>query len=86
MNAVTTSKLRKNIGQYFDQVYDNKEVLIIPRPEGKNVVILSVDQYNMMEMDETAYLMSSPANAKRLLSAMEELKKVKGLAKELIEV
>jgi antitoxin YefM len=45
------------------------------------VVMLSLDEYEQLE--ETAHLMRSPANAKRLMQAIEELSRGKGKERKL---
>ncbi len=50
--------------------------MIITRERDQAVVMISLDDYE--QLDETAYLLRSPANARRLLSAIESLKKGKG--------
>ncbi|KIF96468.1 antitoxin YefM [Enterobacter cloacae] len=50
---------------------DHAPVLIVNQ-NGVSCVLMSLDEYNSLE--ETAYLMRSPANAKRLLSSIESLK------------
>ena len=47
------------------------------------VVMISLEDYQAME--ETAYLLRSPANARHLLEAIAELEAGKGLERELVE-
>ena len=60
----------------MDRVCDDHEALIITRIGRQSVVMLSLDDYRSLE--ETAYLLRSPANAKRLLSAVEDLDRDRG--------
>ncbi|MDQ1250838.1 MAG: antitoxin YefM [Actinomycetota bacterium] len=46
------------------------------------VVVVSLEDYESLK--ETAYLMRSPANARRLLSAMERLEAGRGVAHDLV--
>ena len=57
-------------------------VLIITRNGEQSVVMLSLEDYKALE--ETAYLLRSPANAKRLLAATEKLNSGKGVARKLL--
>ncbi len=83
MNVTTISKFRKNSKNYFDQVIDNSDVLLITRNDGQTVVVMTLDEYN--SKTETEYLLSSPANAKRLLKSMENARKGNVQEHELIE-
>ena len=67
----------------MDQVNDDHEPVIVTRAKGKPVVMVSLEDW--ASMDETTYLLSSPANARRLMQAIEELKAGKGVPHDLIE-
>jgi antitoxin YefM len=67
----------------MERVCDDHNPLIITRKSNRPVIMLSLEDYQAME--ETAYLMRSPKNAKRLLESIIELENGKGLTKELIE-
>lgn len=74
MKAITISNLRSRISYFFNLVSNSSEVLIIPRTNTDDaVVILSLKEYNALT--ETNYLMSSEANRKRLLESIEQLAK-----------
>ena len=57
--------------------------IIITRKNEAPVVMMSLEDYQSME--ETTYLLRSPANARHLLESIAELEAGKGLVKELIE-
>lgn len=67
----------------MDRVCSDHEPLIITRNGQQAVVMLSLEDYKALE--ETAYLLSSPANARRLLSAMAQLNAGKGAPREHAE-
>ncbi|MDR2729156.1 MAG: type II toxin-antitoxin system Phd/YefM family antitoxin [Chitinispirillales bacterium] len=46
MLAVNYSTIRNNLKEYCDKVTDNNETVIVTRKYEKNVVILSLDEYN----------------------------------------
>ena len=71
MDAMTYSTLRANLASTMDRVCDDHEVLIITRNGDQAVVMLSLEDYKTLE--ETAYLLRTPTNAKRLLSAATQL-------------
>ena len=73
MKVSTYSDLRKNLKEQLDQVYDDKDMLIIKRKANKDVVILSLEEYNSLR--ETSYLLSSKANARRLFESMEQIER-----------
>ncbi len=84
MQAVTYSEARNNLAAMLDKAVDDHEHIIITRKSGKNAVLMSLEDFNAWQ--ETEYLLSSPANAKRLLQSLENVRKGKGLVnQELIE-
>ena len=83
MRTLTSTELRANLSSVMDQVNDDHEPVIVTRAGGKPVVMLSLEDYDAM--DETAYLLSSPRNAERLLAAVEQLRAGRGVERDLIE-
>ncbi|MBI5918199.1 MAG: type II toxin-antitoxin system prevent-host-death family antitoxin [Nitrosomonadales bacterium] len=81
MDAITYSAARANLAKTMDRVCDDHEPLIITRNGEQSVVMLSLDDYKALE--ETAYLLRSPANAKRLLAALGQLAEGNGVEREL---
>jgi antitoxin YefM len=81
MDAITYSAARAHLASTMDRVCDNHEALIITRNREQSVVMLSLADFQALE--ETAYLLRSPANAKRLLSAAAQLTAGKGTEREL---
>ena len=77
MKAVTISSLRTNMKTYFDEVSATDDILIIPRNNNEDdaVVVISIKEYN--SLIETAHLLSTETNRKRLESSIEKLKKGK---------
>jgi len=72
MDVKTYSHARQNLAELMDEVCDNCAPVIVTRQGAKSVVILPLEEYESME--ETLYLLRSPANAARLYSAIEEIK------------
>ena len=66
--ALTYSRLRAELKSVLDEVCDNREPVYVSRRKGGDVVILSREDYE--SLDETAYLLRSPANARRLDAAL----------------
>jgi antitoxin YefM len=66
--AVSYTELRKKLKAVCDQVCDQHEPLLIRRRRGGDVVLVAKEDYESLE--ETAYLLSSPENARRLFEAL----------------
>ncbi len=81
MDAVNFSEFRSHLKTYLDKVGEDHTPLLIMRPQGIPAVLISLDDFHGYE--ETAYLMSSPANAKRLA---ESIASTEYLDHDLIEV
>ncbi len=81
MDAVTYSSARANLASTMNRVCEDHEALIITRNGEQSVVMLSLEDYKALE--ETAYLLRNPTNAKRLLSAIGQLNAGKGTEREL---
>lgn len=81
MDAMTYTAVRANLASTMDRVCNDHEALIITRNGDQAVVMLSLEDYKALE--ETAYLLRTPANAKRLLSATVQLNAGKGVEREL---
>lgn len=81
MDAMAYSTLRANLASTMDRVCNDHEVLIITRNGDQAVVMLSLEDYKTLE--ETAYLLRTPTNAKRLLSAATQLNADQGTEREL---
>lgn len=81
MLAVNYSTLRNNLKAYCDEASDNNQTVIITRKSEKNIVIMSLENYNQ--------LMKSLRNAEYLAKldrSMEQIHKGNGHAHTLIEV
>ncbi len=83
MDAITYSTARANLASTMDRVCNEHEALIITRNGDQSVVMLSLEDFQAMQ--EAAYLLRNPANAKRLISAVSQLNSGKGIARELTE-
>jgi antitoxin YefM len=81
MDAINYSAARANLAKTMDRVCDDHEPLIITRNGERSVVMLSLEDYKAPE--ETAFLLRSPTNAKRLMSAIAQLDAGNGVEREL---
>ena len=83
MKALSYTALRKTLAKTMGKVCDDHEAIIITRKSEGAVVMLSLDDYESLE--ETAYLLRSPKNVKRLIESISQLEEGKGLEKALQE-
>jgi antitoxin YefM len=83
MDAITYSAARANLARTMDRVCEDHEPIIITRNGDPSVVMVSLEDYKSLE--ETAYLLRSPANARRLLSSIAQLNAGQGAPRELAE-
>lgn len=81
MLAVNYSTIRKKFKDYCDKVTNEFETVIVTRKDEKNVVIISLEEYNTIikASKNAAYL-------DMLDRSMEQLAKGEGKVHELIEV
>ena len=68
MRTMSYTESRARYAEVLDSVVNDREEVVITRAGHDPVVIVSLDDYESLR--ETAYLMRSPANARRLLDAM----------------
>ena len=83
MNAITYTDLRQNLKTYMDKVIQDNDPLIITRKNKKNVILISVDEYN--SLIETNYLLSNEANAEHLKKSIAHHKSGKTKLRELFD-
>jgi antitoxin YefM len=83
MDAISYSDLRQNLKSYMDKVYDDNDALIITRKDKKNLVLLSVEEYN--SLIETNYLLSNEDNAEHLRKSIDQYKAGKIKNRKIIE-
>ena len=81
---MTYSAARENLASTMKQVCSDHDPVIITRKRDEAVVMMSLEDYSSLQ--ETAYLMRSPENAKRLAEGIAQLEKGKGIRKELSEL
>jgi antitoxin YefM len=70
MQVVNYTEARNNFKSMLDQVCDDFEPMIITRKNGSAAVLISIEEYNSFK--ETAYLLSTPANATRLTESLKQ--------------
>jgi len=83
MNVVTINEARRNLDLLIAKVVANAEPTIITTDTGQQIVLLPLDEFNAWQ--ETAYLLSNPANAAHLRQSIAEAQQGKIVERELIE-
>ena len=81
MKSITYTAARENLASTINRVCEDQAPIVITRNRDQAVVMLSLAEYESLQ--ETAYLLRSPANAKRLLESIESLERGKGIRKKL---
>jgi len=81
MNAITYTAARENLASTMDQVCLDRDPVIITRKREQAVVMISLEDYEALQ--ETAYLLRSSANAKRLIASVEAAEKGNLITKEI---
>jgi antitoxin YefM len=82
MKAITYTAAREGLASAMDEVCRDRAPLVITRNRDQSVVLMSLDDYE--EMQETVHLLRSPANARRLLAAIQSLESGKGQRRSLV--
>ena len=83
MHVISFSQARSQFKGVIDRVVADCDVTLIHSRDGQNAVLLSESTYNSML--ETLHLMQSPANARRLMSAVEHDRKGAAKPHDLLE-
>ena len=81
MKSITYTAARENLASTINRVCEDNAPVLITRNRDQVVVMLSLAEYESLQ--ETAHLLRSPANAKRLLKSIESLERGKIVRKKL---
>jgi antitoxin YefM len=84
MKAITYTAARESLAATMDGVCDDHDPVIITRNRDQAVVMMSLADYESLQ--ETAYLLRSPANARRLLESISEAEGNGGITKSISEL
>jgi antitoxin YefM len=80
MTAITSANADKSLIQAILKVCDDREPLVIIHDDQRSVVMLPLEEYEAL--NETSYLLRSPANTRHLLESIEQLRSGKGTIRE----
>ncbi len=83
MNTIKYSVARANLALTMKKVCKDHEPVIITRQKEESVVMLSLEDFTALE--ETAYLLRVPKNARRLLESIAELEQGGGTERTISE-
>lgn len=83
MHSLSFSEARATLKSVMDRAVADRAPIAVTRQRGEGVVIISASEWSSIE--ETLYLLASPANAKQLLESIAQLDAGKGTERQLIE-
>ncbi|MEM8498047.1 MAG: type II toxin-antitoxin system prevent-host-death family antitoxin [Pseudomonadota bacterium] len=83
MKSISYTSARSNLARTMEQVCEDHAPIAITRKGEGAVVMISMADYQSLE--ETASLLRSPKNARRLMEAIAELESGKGKKRALAE-
>ena len=83
MDAITYTNARQNLAKTMEKVCQDHSPVIITRKKNDSVVIMSLEDYKALE--ETAYLLRSPKNMRRLIESISQLENGNGTERALID-
>jgi len=81
MKAITYTAARQNLAKTMESVCKDHAPIIVTRKTTDSVVIMSLEDYEALE--ETAYLLRSPKNTRRLIESIAQLGEGQGSEREL---
>jgi len=71
MSTITYSTARDHLADVWDKTVSTREPVIVSRRGAESIVMLPLEEWEGLQ--ETAHLLRSPANAQRLLAALNRL-------------
>ncbi len=83
MRAISYTTARNNLASTMKKVCDDHDPIIVTRKNNEAVIMMSLEDYE--SLNETAYLMQNPKNAKRIIESVEQLRLGEGTERELVE-
>jgi len=84
MMTVSYTEARDRLASIWDEALATREPVVISRRGSESVVLVALDEWEGLQ--ETAHLLRSPANARRLLGALQRLNEGEGEALSMGEL
>jgi antitoxin YefM len=81
VKTLTYSESRAHYAETLNAVVDDREEVVITRAGHEPVVMVALSEYESLK--ETAYLLRSPENARRLLASIDRLEQGEGITRDL---
>jgi antitoxin YefM len=81
MKTATITDFRQKMKEHLDEIRKAQDILVLTGPKKKDFVVLTLETFNAME--ETAHLLSTSANTKRLMESIAQDKAAKTTIREL---
>lgn len=81
MDTISYTNARSSLAKTMAKVCDDHAPIIITRKNEGSVVMMSLEAFQALQ--ETAYLLRSPENARRLLESIAELESGKGVERDI---
>lgn len=70
MKTATITDFRQKMKEHLDAIQEDQDILVLTGPKKKDFVVLTLETFNAME--ETAHLLSTSANTKRLMESIAQ--------------
>lgn len=83
MDAISYTAARTKLAKTMERVCEDHSPVIITRNKAQSVVMMSLEDYEALQ--QTAYLLRAPRNARRLLESVVELEQGGGKERDLTE-
>lgn len=83
MQSVKFEQIKENLDVFCQKTCQDHEPYIINRADNNHVVLLSLEDFNAWQ--ETAYLLSNPANAQHLMRSIASAREGRLSQRELIQ-
>lgn len=81
MKTATITDFRQRMKEHLDEIQEDQDILVLTGPKKKDFVILTLETFNAME--ETAHLLSTSANTKRLMESIAQDRAGQATVREL---
>ena len=83
MRAISYTAARNNLATMMRQVCEDHDPVIVTRKNNDSVIIMSLEDFEALT--ETAFLLRSPKNLRRLLESIEQLESGGGTPRDIVE-